>query len=114
MTATDRRDKLRAAVARALAERCPAEDYGYDVGPSLVPGPQGFTAGYMVIISCRSPVLVPPRMAHAQLIPDAWPDDATLSAAVGMCLDELAAARKKLLEVPASAGNGHGAGLVSG
>lgn len=114
MTATDRRDKLCAAVARALAERCPAEDYGYDLGPALVPGPQGFTAGYVLIISCRSPVLSPPRMAHAQVIPDAWPDDATVSAAVGACLDALAQVRRKLLEIPASAGNGKAAGLVSG
>lgn len=113
MTTTDRRDKLRSAVARALAERSPAEDYGFDIGPALVPGPQGVTAGYMLIISCRSPVLSPPRMAHAQVIPDAWPDDATVSAAVGACLDALAQVRRKLLEIPAGARNGNGAGLFT-
>jgi hypothetical protein len=112
MTATDRRAELAQAVARTLTERTPGEVYGYDIGPALVPGPQGVTAGYILIISCRSPVLSPPRMAHAQAIADAWPDDATLSAAVGACLDALAAVRRKLLEVPAGAGNGKAAGLV--
>lgn len=100
----DRHDEIRGTVARVLTERTVAgEDYGFDVGPSLVPAPQGVAAGYLLVISCRSPILVPPRMAHSQVIADAWPDEATLAAAVGTCLDSLARLRAKLLEVPAPA-----------
>lgn len=113
MATTDRRGELAATVSRILAQRTPAEDYGYDLGPALIPTPQGVTAGYLLVISCRSPVLSPPRMAHAQAIPDAWPDENTLSAAIGMCLDQLAQVRRKLLEIPAGNGNGKAAGLLT-
>jgi hypothetical protein len=110
----DRQDEIRGAVARLLTERTVlGEDYGFDIGPALVPAAQGAAAGYLLVVSCRSPVLVPPRMASAQVIADSWPGEDALAAAVGTCLDVLAQMRAKLLEVPApAAANGMPAGLT--
>lgn len=112
MATVDRQDEIRGTVSRILTERTVAgEGYGFDLGPALVPVPQGLAAGYLLIISCRSPLLAPPRMAHSQVIADAWPDEATLATAVGACLEALAQLRAKLLEVPApAAANGKARG----
>jgi hypothetical protein len=115
LTAADRRAELSAAVERLINARALGDAYGFDIAPALIPGPQGVAAGYLLIVSCRSPVLVPPRMAQVQVIPDAWPGDDALAAAVTACMDGLAQAKADLLKIPAQAavnGNGHGAGLV--
>lgn len=118
MTATDRRAELAAIVGRLVTARSLGDAYGYDVSPVIIPAPQGMAAGYLVVISCRSPVLVPPRMAHCQVIADAWPDEAALAGAVAACMDGLAQARAELLQVPAPAAappaGGNGSGLVRG
>lgn len=104
MGTVDRQQEIRRAVARAITERTlPNEGYGFDIGPALVPAPAGVTAGYLLVISCKSPVLAPPRIAAAQGISDPWPDEKALGAAVGSCLGVLAQMRAKLLEVPAPA-----------
>lgn len=113
MTAADRRAELSGAVERLVNGRALGDAYGFDIGPVLIPSPQGMAAGYLLVISCRSPVLVPPRMAQVQVIADAWPDEATLASAVGACMDGIAAARAELLKIPAPAAvNGNGAGMA--
>lgn len=107
MTAADRRAELSGAVERLINGRALGDSYGFDIGPVLIPSQQGMAAGYLLVISCRSPVLMPPRMAQCQVIADTWPDEATLAVAVGACMDGLAAARAELLKVPAQA-NGNG------
>lgn len=111
MTAADRRAELSATVERLINGRALGDSYGFDISPVLIPSPQGISTGYLLAISCRSPVLMPPRMAQVQVITDMWPDEATLAAAVGACMDGLAAARAELLKIPAQA-NGNGSGLA--
>lgn len=100
MLTTNRGAVLRRTVDKLLLKRTLGEDYGYDLGPCTVQTPKGLVAGYMLILSCRSPVLSPPRMAHSHFIPDPWPSDELIENAIRECLTGLAAARNQLLGKP--------------
>jgi hypothetical protein len=108
MVATDRNAEMRAVVAKALAVQMPpSEKYGYDLGPALVAGPEGkLITGYLLVVTCRSPVITAPKLAQTYIIPDAWPSDQVLTVGVRECLARLAGRRQQLLTVPAG-GNGH-------
>ena len=103
MGATDRRTELRELLAKVVAKRTESElgaQYGYDIGPAIVPGPQGAMAGYVVVITTGSPALMP-RLAAAHFINDAWPALQLVDEAVRVCLAAIGKQRK-----PAPAGNG--------
>lgn len=104
MGATDRRAQLAGIVEKLVNLRALGEDTGYDITPVILPGPSGPQAGYLLILSARSPVLKPPRMAFSHAIPDAWPDEEQLADAVGHCMQGLAKTRLSLLGKPAPGG----------
>lgn len=100
MGATDRRAQLAETVQRLLLRRVLSEDFGYDIGPVVVQGPGGITAGYMLVVSARSPVLRPARISHTHIIPDTWPDEEQLEDAIKTCCDGLTKTRVALLKIP--------------
>lgn len=94
---SDRRPELAALLDRILTEECLGEDFGYDIAPHIAATPAGLAAGYVLILSCRSPLVSPPRMASPYFIGDMWPDEENLRQAVKMCLDHLADLRRQML-----------------
>ena len=100
MGATDRGLRLAEDTGILLQQQCTGHDYGYDIGPACVPTPQGVKAGYLLIITARSPVLSPSRLAWSHFIADPWPADEMITAAIKLCLKGIAETRRKLLEVP--------------
>jgi hypothetical protein len=100
MGATDRGAELMERTQKLLQQLTIKQDYGYDIGPATVPTPQGVKAGYLLIITARSPVLSPPRLAWSHFIADPWPADDMITAAIQVCLKGIAETRRKLLEVP--------------
>lgn len=70
----------------------------FDFGPILIPGPGGQgMAGYLLILSCKSPLLTPPRIALPEIIADAYPSDSQIKDAVTKALATLIDARARLL-----------------
>lgn len=106
---TDRRPELASLVHGLLEGKVPLEDYGFDIAPvpQQLQQPDGsvvLAACYLLVISCRSPVLAPPRMYAAALIEDGWPGEPELSPAIAKCLADLERARNQLLMIPRGQG----------
>jgi hypothetical protein len=106
---TDRRPELASLIHGLLEGKVPLEDYGFDITPVPQPMPQPdgnvvLGACYLLVISCRSPVLAPPRMYAAVLVEDGWPREPELSPAIGKCLADLERARGQLLMIPRGQG----------
>lgn len=111
MGAIDRRVELREQLAKLLAKRTLGEEYGYDIGPALVVGPQGPMAGYVVLVTSGSPALMP-RLAGAHFIGDVWPTEQMLNDAVRTCLGQIDQKRK--ITPPAGNGQRSASGLIRG
>jgi hypothetical protein len=94
---SDRRPELCALLEKILTEEALGEDFGYDIAPAMAVVGSNIVTGYLLMLSCRSPVLVPPRMCAPHLLSDMWPDEARLRVAVKECLKSLAALRLQLL-----------------
>jgi hypothetical protein len=110
MGATDRAAEVRELVAQALLEQAKGLDYGYDVGPALVPRLDrgDVVGGYLVTISRRSPVLSPPRLSISIPVEDGWPTPELISEAVRNCVNALKARALQLREQHAKASRGLG------
>ena len=93
------REYMRETVNQALSETVLGEPMSFDIAPVLVPNPQTgqMVVGYMVVVSCRSPVLSPPRIAAFAVIVDAHPNDQQLEAAVKQNTESLFEMRRQLL-----------------
>ena len=83
-------------IAARLSETVLGQDIDYDMAPSILPGPEAFVA-YVLILSCRSPVLAPPRIAVTDLILDANPGDHALTESVDRAVGQLMQVRRQLL-----------------
>jgi hypothetical protein len=78
MPARDAGTSLREMVARIVDEAAPVGGVDFDFGPAVLPDPHnpgGQLAGYLLIISCRSPLLAPPRIAVPDMIYDCYPSE---------------------------------------
>jgi len=96
----DAAPQLRAIVAAKIAENYLSSDpVSYDLGPIVLPADGGVQAmaAYLLILSVRSPLLSPPRIAVSDVIRDAYPTPEQIEAAVRNALDILARARAGLL-----------------
>src|SRR5579864_5362944 len=105
MTIRDRLWPLREQVAKILDEKTPpGEEYGFDIALSarmeVTPGGVKLTASYLLIVTCRSPVLVPPMMYCPAMIDDPCPSPEQIADQVDNCLVGLDAARRRLLAMP--------------
>jgi hypothetical protein len=86
----------------------PGAARGFDLGlmqtMQLTPqGPQAEIA-YILVVSCRSPLVAPPRIAAPAVIADAWPAEPHVAAAVAEALEGLADLRRQLLTTPSGQG----------
>lgn len=97
MTITDRRPELAALVEKILAEESLGEDFGFDIAPMIMAAPQGPLPGYLLTLSCRSPLLKPPRLGAPAFIADIWPDEAKLRDGVQRCIKGIAELRLQML-----------------
>jgi hypothetical protein len=90
---------LRAVVEAKIAEQhVSSEPLHYDLSPVLLPGADGQAmAAYLLILSVKSPLLSPPRIAVPEIIADAYPSESQIGAAVASAVAMLAAARKQIL-----------------
>lgn len=61
----------------------------WDFTPIITVTADGPSAGYVLILSCRSMMLVPPRIAVCAALADATPVDAVVRNLVTTSLDEL-------------------------
>lgn len=101
MAAHDAGVSLRELAARLIDEQVIGDAVDFDFGPVLLPDQQTpglFVPGYMLILSCRSPVLSPPRIAAFDPLYDAYPAEALIRAAVTSCVTTLFEARAKLCQ----------------
>lgn len=103
MAVSDANAEMRTVVAAALAKQATVGNYRFDIGPALVPGPDGkLITGYLLVISCwASPGADRPKLAQTYVIPDAWPSDQVLTAGVRDCLAKIRAKRQAQLAAPA-------------
>ena len=89
---------LKHLVDAKLREIHVGEPVHYDLAPVPVAAPDGrIGAGYFLILSLRSPLLSPPRIASTYVIRDAYPTPDMIGEAVRTCLEALNEARKNLL-----------------
>jgi hypothetical protein len=59
-------------------------------------GQIGIEPGYMLVISCRSPILRPPRVSITDVVWDAYPVDATVTQLIDKMIGQLFDLRRKL------------------
>lgn len=89
---------LRAVVEAKIRENHAGATISYDLAPTPMQGADGTLGGaYFLILSVRSPLLSPPRIATTFIIADAYPTDAQVNEAVKACLATLHEAREQLL-----------------
>jgi hypothetical protein len=97
------RPHLEAVVEQTIAETILSNEvFWYDISPNVVANPSGDPSmppviGYVVIISCKSPVLSPPRIAISDVIYDGHPSDQQVESTVKGLLDSLFEVRRQLL-----------------
>jgi len=100
------------AVLRAVVYRKIRENHvGAQVQFSLTATPKlnaqgGIEAAYLLILSMKSPLMSPPRIAAPQLIDDAYPTPEQIERHVRAALQALYDARRSLLS-PGSSGGWH-------
>jgi hypothetical protein len=94
------RPQLRAMVAAKIAANYLSSDpVSYDLAPIVLPADGGQAMGaYLLILSVRSPLLSPPRIAVSDVIRDAYPTAGQIEDAVRNALGILADARAELLK----------------
>jgi len=76
----------------------------WDFAPLLIPDPAGGKVEYLLIISCRSLLLLAPRVAMCDIVHDSSPDSLTLSNAAAAVLEKLYQARAELARGPDGSG----------
>ena len=91
------RPELYRQVETAIRENHAGEPVLYDLTLVLVAQNTQPAAAYLLVLSTRSPLLSPPRIASTFLIMDACPTPAMISHAVKICLAALYEARKNLV-----------------
>lgn len=90
---------LRTTVERIISESTVGNiDLSYDLGVVSFAGPDGgFGVGYGLILSCKSPMIQPPRLCVSGIIPDGYPSEAQLKASVDELVKQLFQFRMKIL-----------------
>lgn len=90
-------DQFRQIVEAKIAEIVLGDPIVYDLAPIFIPDQNGqLLVAYCLIVSCRSPVLSPPRIAISDLILDACPSKDQLEASVEKTITALFKLRAKL------------------
>jgi hypothetical protein len=104
----DARIALRKTVAEKIAENHLGEQISFDLGLILLAGPgQPAMAAYLLILSMRSPLMSPPRIAVPHIIEDGYPSESQVGEAVKAALAGLYEVRQKLLRGDTIGGIGH-------
>jgi hypothetical protein len=93
------RDHMLETIAERLAEIVLGLDVDYDLAPAIVPcGPaQQPVVAHLLILSCRSPLLSPPRISVSDLIYDTCPADPVLTDSVDKTVGQLLVLRQQML-----------------
>lgn len=91
------RDDFRDTIAMRLAETVLGDPIGFDLAPAVVPGPDGSpVVAYVLILSCKSPLLSRPRISVSDMIADSCPSTAQLHEAVDRSVESLFKVRSQL------------------
>ena len=100
MTAIPARDGLCELVEKYLNEQILGnEPWWYEFSPVVILDPAGnLIPGYMVILSTRSGLLQPPRIAINDVIWDAHPSEEQIRTSVQGCIDKLLQMRARVTD----------------
>jgi hypothetical protein len=93
------RGHFREHVEKIISETVLGDPVSYDIAPVVVPSPDGsgnMVVAYLLVLSCRSPVLRPPRIAVSDVIYDGHPSDEQLAGAVTKAITSLFEVRRQL------------------
>lgn len=95
---TRARDHFCDVIEKTIAETVLGDPVAYDLGPCPMPLPDGsgMAICYVLILSCRSPVLVPGRIAVNDIIWDGHPGDEQLRKSVTSTIEQLFEIRRQL------------------
>ena len=109
MTAFDVSAQVRAWALAEAGKQCFGEDFGIDITPTAMPTPAGgVQAGYLIIVSCRAPLLGQgPLFSMAPLLTP-QPTEEQVAEAVTETMRQLRALSTQMLKAPNASQNGHG------
>lgn len=97
---------------RALAEagrQCFGEDFGIDTALNLMPRPDGgLQAGYVIVVSCRAPLLGQGPLFAVAPLPTPQPTEEQVTEVITETMRQLRSLSAQMLKAPKATQNGHG------
>jgi hypothetical protein len=107
VTATDVSAQVRTWALAEATRQCFGEDFGIDIVLNAAQTPSGVQVGYLIVVSCRSPLLGQGPLFSLALLPTPQPTEQQITTLVRDRMRDLRELHAKTLTTPNAAQNGH-------
>lgn len=108
MSAVDVSAQVRAWALAEAGRQSFGDDFGVDAVLTVVPGPASAQVGYLIVVSCRAPLLGQGPLFSMAVVPSPQPTEEQVAEVITATMRDVRALSAQMIKAPKAAQNGHG------